>query len=112
MDDAVLEDGDALLEEAIVDPRPQAEVYVSAAKTMLQLVVSKDFNTRHHLRAWWKTEGDHRKDYGLTKEQCDELLELCRVLAADLPEIAPPKSEHEEPKPQRRASKPSRRPAI
>lgn len=36
------------------------------------------------LRQWWADERAHREDYGLTQDQIDTLVEVCRVKVEQL----------------------------
>lgn len=73
-------------EDPFTHGRADAEVYVDLALAVVDLGL---FETRADVRAWWKDEATCRIDYGLTQEQSDAILYLCRDVATDLPEPEP-----------------------
>lgn len=70
--------------------KTDAEIYVELAVA----VASHFFNegaTVDDLRAWWIDEAERRDLYGLSKDQCDQILDACREVAAVIPEKPKPK---------------------
>ena len=66
----------------------QADAYFDLAVMVIGMAISAS-----DLRSWWESERAHRKEYGLSDEQIDDLIHVCKehVELLEDGKIVPPK---------------------
>ena len=86
------------LQKLIENPAStDAEIYVAMARIVLESSIIHGWeDDPNGIRRWWIKEEKRRKKYGLSPEQEQEIIDMCKVTVSLLPDPEPRKLDHNE----------------